>query len=91
MATATDDNAADEKSDKSIWQLLNIRCTSYGNRIRAKYTAKWGVQIAGMLFQTRSRVYFVKEDISMEIPVVIVYMIGQKYIVGGMTSGAVKE
>lgn len=25
------------------------------------------------------------------IPVVIVYMIGQKYIVGGMTSGAVKE
>ena len=28
MATATDDNAADEKSDKSIWQLLNIRCTS---------------------------------------------------------------
>ena len=28
MATATDDNAADEKSDKSIWQLLNFRCTS---------------------------------------------------------------
>ena len=26
----------------------------YGNRIRAKYTAKWGVQIAGMIFQTRS-------------------------------------
>ncbi|WP_408611498.1 DUF6783 domain-containing protein [Blautia faecis] len=26
----------------------------YGNRIRAKYTAKWGVQIAGMLFQTGS-------------------------------------
>ena len=24
----------------------------YGNRIRAKYTAKWGVQIAGMIFQT---------------------------------------
>ncbi|WP_318289485.1 DUF6783 domain-containing protein [Blautia glucerasea] len=23
-------------------------------RIRAKYTAKWGVQIAGMIFQTRS-------------------------------------
>ena len=90
MATATDDNAADEKSDKSIWQLLNIRCTSlpqtgsrtclkkafckmcviicgrfrsdegavagYGNRIRVKYTAKWGVQIAGMIFQTRSKV-----------------------------------
>ena len=27
----------------------------YGNRIRAKYTVKWGVQIAGMIFQTRSR------------------------------------
>ena len=25
----------------------------YDNRIRAKYTAKWGVQIAGMIFQTR--------------------------------------
>ena len=27
----------------------------YGNRIRVKYPAKWGVQIAGMIFQTRSR------------------------------------
>ena len=27
----------------------------YGNRIRAKYTAKWGVQIAGMIFQTGFR------------------------------------
>ena len=26
----------------------------YANRKRAKYTAKWGVQIAGMIFQTRS-------------------------------------
>ena len=26
----------------------------YGNRIRVKYTAKWGVQIAGMIFQTYS-------------------------------------
>ena len=26
----------------------------YVNRIRVKYTAKWGVQIAGMIFQTRS-------------------------------------
>ncbi|WP_334304189.1 DUF6783 domain-containing protein [Blautia faecis] len=24
----------------------------YANRIRVKYTAKWGVQIAGMIFQT---------------------------------------
>ena len=29
----------------------------YDNRIRTKYTAKWGVQIAGMIFQTRSRAY----------------------------------
>ncbi|MDB6490266.1 hypothetical protein PMO87_15825 [Blautia wexlerae] len=28
----------------------------YDNRIRTKYTAKWGVQIAGMIFQTRSKV-----------------------------------
>ena len=28
MAAPIDDNAADEKSDKSIWQLLNIYCTS---------------------------------------------------------------
>ena len=26
----------------------------YGNRMRAKYTAKWGLQIAEMIFQTRS-------------------------------------
>ena len=29
----------------------------YGNRIRAKYTAKWGVQIAGMIFQVRSNAF----------------------------------
>ena len=28
----------------------------YGNWIRVKYPAKWGVQIAGMIFQTRSNV-----------------------------------
>ena len=27
----------------------------YDNRIRAKSPAKWGVQIAGMIFQTRSK------------------------------------
>ncbi|MFQ7022451.1 MAG: DUF6783 domain-containing protein [Blautia faecis] len=26
----------------------------YGNRIRVKSPAKWGMQIAGMIFQTRS-------------------------------------
>ncbi|MFR7376813.1 MAG: DUF6783 domain-containing protein [Oliverpabstia sp.] len=29
----------------------------YGNRMRLKYTAKWGLQIAEMIFQTRSRTY----------------------------------
>ena len=31
----------------------------YGNRIRVKYTAKWGVQIAGMIFQTDSSYIYV--------------------------------
>ena len=31
----------------------------YGNRIRVKSPAKWGVQIAGMLFQTRSNCPYV--------------------------------
>ncbi|MFZ2932031.1 MAG: DUF6783 domain-containing protein [Blautia wexlerae] len=26
----------------------------YDNQIREKYTSKWGVQIVGMIFQTRS-------------------------------------
>ena len=30
----------------------------YGNRIRAKYTAKWGVQIARMILGARSRMRF---------------------------------
>ncbi|MGO5543479.1 DUF6783 domain-containing protein [Blautia sp. HCP3S3_H10_1] len=30
----------------------------YDNRIRVKYTAKWGVQIAGMIFQTDSSASF---------------------------------
>ena len=29
----------------------------YDNRIRTKYTAKWGVHLAGMIFQTRSSVF----------------------------------
>ena len=29
----------------------------YGNRIRAKYTAKWGVQIVRMIFQTHSNTH----------------------------------
>ena len=34
--------------------------TGYYNRIRAKYTAKWGVQIAEMIFQIRSNSESVK-------------------------------
>ena len=34
----------------------------YGNRIRVKSPAKWGVQIAGMIFQTRSRIIAESED-----------------------------
>ena len=30
----------------------------YVDRMRAKYTAKWGVYLAGMNFQTRSRVKY---------------------------------
>ena len=32
----------------------------YGNRMRVKYTAKWGLQIAEMIFQTRSSTSFRK-------------------------------
>jgi len=35
--------------------LDSVAVAGYDNRIRAKYTAKWGVQIAGMIFQTGSR------------------------------------
>ncbi|MFR4864693.1 MAG: DUF6783 domain-containing protein [Oliverpabstia sp.] len=42
----------------------------YGNRMRAKYTAKWGLQIAEMIFQTRSNRSFIPvcscRDIFME-------------------------
>ena len=31
-----------------------VAVVGYGNRIRVKYPAKWGVQIAGMIFQTHS-------------------------------------
>ena len=32
----------------------------YVNRMKVKYTAKWGVQIAGMIFQTHSSTSFHK-------------------------------
>ena len=39
----------------------------YDNRIRTKYTAKWGVQIAGMIFQTRSSTYYFTEICSLDL------------------------
>ena len=41
------------------WEILSDEgaVAGYGNRIRAKYTAKWGVQIAGMIFQVRSNAF----------------------------------
>ncbi|WP_448783741.1 DUF6783 domain-containing protein [Blautia sp.] len=42
-------------SDLTVILFLSIVCISdYDNRIRAKYTAKCALQIAGMIFQTRS-------------------------------------
>ena len=34
----------------------------YGNRIRVKAPAKWGVQIVGMIFQTRSNLIIRNPD-----------------------------
>ena len=34
--------------------LIEGGVAGYVNRKKAKYTAKWGMQIAGMVFQTRS-------------------------------------
>ena len=36
----------------------------YGNRMKAKYTANWGLQIAEMLFQTRSHAQTVPAPLS---------------------------
>ena len=41
----------------------------YGNRMRAKYTAKWGLQIAEMIFQTRSRACLKKAFRELRVPV----------------------
>ena len=46
----------------------------YGNRIRAKYTAKWGVQIAGMIFQTGSRIQALECVSQFQVPVQLSYI-----------------
>ena len=35
--------------------MLILIKSDYNNRIRAKYTAKWDIQIVEMIFQTRSK------------------------------------
>ena len=35
--------------------MLILIKSDYNNRIRAKYTAKWDIQIVEMMFQTRSK------------------------------------
>ena len=37
-----------------LFYLLFFIVTGYGNRTKVKYTAKWGLQIVKMIFQTRS-------------------------------------
>ena len=38
------------------FRLTEGGVAGYVNRMKAKYTAKWGVQIAGMIFQTGSKI-----------------------------------
>ena len=40
---------------------------NYGNRIRVKYTAKRGIQIVGMIFQTRSNTSYITSATSSNI------------------------
>ena len=58
----------------------------YGNRMRVKYTAKWGLQIAEMIFQTRSRA----EDI---IPTILEAQSAEVDTISGATfsSTGIKE
>ena len=51
VATTIDDNAADGKSDKSIWRLLNIRCT----RIPKERTRELNAQRSFILYQRKER------------------------------------
>ena len=46
----------------------------YDNRIRTKYTAKWDVQIAGMIFQTRSKADILQGKIHCNISITVLFM-----------------
>ena len=56
MATAIDDNAAYEKSDKSIWWLLNIRCTRRDLVLYRLETARNDLKSAKALFSIELKV-----------------------------------
>ena len=60
----------------------------YGNRIRVKYTAKWGLQIAEMIFQTRSTVkpLTFRMEKSANYPYHLLRMIYSFYIYAGTAS-----
>ena len=54
MATTIDDNAADEKSDKSIWRLLNIRCT---RACLKKAFRELRVSVCGSFYPNEGKIY----------------------------------
>jgi len=43
----------------TLWEIV----AGYVDRIGTKYTAKWGVQMAGMNFQTRSGAAFLPKQV----------------------------
>ena len=45
----------------------------YGNRMRVKYTAKWGLQISEMIFQTRSKTQKVLPVLRAAYPDILFY------------------
>lgn len=44
----------------TLWEN-GVAVASYGNRIRVKYTLKWGIQIMGSYFGASSEEYSKKE------------------------------
>lgn len=60
-------------NNKTIWGLLQIHnvfiilfggCYNIYRIHYRKYTEKWGVQVAGMNFQTRSNTFYSKKEMS---------------------------
>ena len=53
--------------------------SGYGNRMRVKYTAKWGLQIAEMIFQTRSSLFCTFSERSGAFSVSAILLCREKY------------